>query len=297
MNTVIILIVSMAACLFADVAKKLYTDRSVGSMTSLHSYNAWGCIVSAIVLLLWGGIESLSLLTVLLGILFGLLISLQSLTVMKALQIGPMSYTMVIVNCSTVISAVSGVLFFHESIGLWQIVGIVLMLFSFAFAVEKKADEKKASLKWLIFSILAFFMTGGIGIMQKVHQNLPCRAEINAFLVFAFIASFLISAALMLVYRAREGQPIFERTAQGRVNWFLVSVMLVSGVLVAANHKLNLYLSGIMDSAVFFPIVNGGGLVLITLTAVVAFREKLTLKQWIGVGFGVLSVLFLCLPT
>jgi drug/metabolite transporter (DMT)-like permease len=50
-----------------------------------------------------------------------------------------------------------------------------------------------------------------------------------------------------------------------------------------------------MDSAVFFPLVNGGHLVLTTLSAVVFFREKLTVKQWIGVGVGILSVLCLCI--
>ena len=56
--------------------------------------------------------------------------------------------------------------------------------------------------------------------------------------------------------------------------------LAVGGVLQAVNHKLNLYLSGVMDSAVFFPIVNGGGLVLTTLLAVPLFRERLAGRQW-----------------
>jgi len=51
-----------------------------------------------------------------------------------------------------------------------------------------------------------------------------------------------------------------------------------------------------MDSAVFFPIVNGGGLVLTTFAAVLLFKEKLSKKQWIGVVLGIASVVFLCNP-
>lgn len=53
-------------------------------------------------------------------------------------------------------------------------------------------------------------------------------------------------------------------------------------------------LSGVMESAVFFPIVNGGGLVLTTLAAVAVFREKLTQKTMdrccCGYSFGRISV-------
>ena len=72
--------------------------------------------------------------------------------------------------------------------------------------------------------------------------------------------------------------------------------MIAGGVCVALNNKYNLYLSGVMDSAVFFPIVNGGGLLLATLAAVLLFRERLSKKQWIGVFFGIASVVFLCDP-
>lgn len=72
--------------------------------------------------------------------------------------------------------------------------------------------------------------------------------------------------------------------------------MIVSGACVAVNNKFNLYLSGVMDSAVFFPVVNGGGLVLTTLAAVLLFKEKLSKKQWIGVVLGIASVVFLCDP-
>ena len=76
----------------------------------------------------------------------------------------------------------------------------------------------------------------------------------------------------------------------------MLGIMLVNGICVAINNKFNLYLSGVMDSAVFFPIVNGGGLVLTTLAAVLLFREKLSKKQWVGIVLGITSVVFLCNP-
>lgn len=291
---IVLLIISMASCLFCAIIKKIYSQKASENLTYIHSFNAIAGIVSAIVLFLWGGFGECSLYTAVLGTIFGVVTSLQYIFMMKALQLGPLSFTTVISSFSTVISALSG-LFFGDKIGILQIIGIILMLASFVFAVEKKADEKKGSFIWLVFCILCFIVTGGIGIMQKIHQESSHKGELNAFLVIAFAVSFIFSVMLMLIAKKKERAPIFEKTKSGSVNWFFIALMVLCGICIAVNNKLNLYLAGVLNSAFFFPMVNGGHLVLTTLTAVVCFREKLTVKQWIGVGLGTLSVLCLCL--
>ena len=77
---------------------------------------------------------------------------------------------------------------------------------------------------------------------------------------------------------------------------YKVALVGVGGISGALCNQWNLYLSGVMDSAVFFPLFNGGGLVLTTLIAVVLFKEKLSKLQWLGVAFGIASVIFLCNP-
>ena len=67
-----------------------------------------------------------------------------------------MSYTAVIISFSTLISALSGVAFFGESLGWVQGVGIAMMLGSFVLAIKKEKDEKKANFKWLALCLFAF---------------------------------------------------------------------------------------------------------------------------------------------
>ena len=75
----------------------------------------------------------------------------------------------------------------------------------------------------------------------------------------------------------------------------MLVLFAIGGVTAALNNQFNLYLSGVMPSAVFFPIVNGGGLVLSTAASVLLFREKLSVRQWIGLAMGTVSVLMLCM--
>jgi len=293
------LIISMAFALLGSIAKKYYIRSEGGGLKNVFLYNGVGCIVSAVILFLWGGIGSVSLFTLLLGILFGIITSLQAVLNLKALEIGPLSYTTVIISCSTLITALSGAMFFDESIAVVQYIGIGTMLVSLFLSVEKKNDGKKASAKWLILCLLAFACSGGIGLMQKIHQSSQYKDELNAFLVIAFASAFVFSAlTLIVLYTAnKKSQDNAKKPSVGKAyKWLIIGNMLLGGVCVAVNNKLNLYLSGVMDSAVFFPIVNGGGVALVTLAAVVIFREKLTLKQWIGIAFGVVSIILLCNP-
>ena len=295
--TIIALIISMAACLGAYMFKKIYSNKSSGGMTGVYVYSALGCIVSAVVLLVWGGFDGISVFTAVMGLLFGLAISLGEIFMIKALRSGPMSFTMVICSCSTIFTALSGFLFFEENIGVFQLAGIALMMISFIFATEKKKDEKKGSFIWLLFCALAFTCSGAIGFMQKTHQASSAhKGEINTFLVLSFIVSFVFSTVLALISMKRENKPLIEKKKNGKIYWFILIIMIDSGICVAANHKLNLGLSGQIPSAVFFPLVNGGNLVLTTLSAFIIFKEKLSPKKWVGVIVGIVAVLLLCMP-
>ena len=297
MNIPLTLIASLAAALGGSIAKKYYTDKQPTGLSGGFIFNAVGCLTAAVILLFWGGVGTPSVFTIVLGVVFGAVTAFQGIANIAALQVGPMSYTSVIISFSTLISALSGVMFFNESLGWAQIVGIVLMLISFVLAAKSDGAEKKANLKWLFLCLITFVATGGIGVMQKVHQSSEYRDELNAFLIIAFISSAILCTIFAVLSRRREARSADVKSNENKkLFWILLGVMIVSGACVAVNNKFNLYLSGVMDSAVFFPIVNGGGLVLTTLAAVLLFKEKLSKKQWIGVVFGIASVVFLCDP-
>ena len=291
----VLLIISLSVALGSSIISKFYTGKSTDGFLPVFRYNAITSITSAIVLLCWGGFGSASLFTLLLGALFGIVCSAQGVATLFALRVGPMSFTTVIVSFSTVITALSGVMFFGEQLEYLQIIGIVLMLVSFVFAVERKDDEKSGSLKWLVLCLLAFACSGGIGLMQKIHQTSVHKGELNAFLIVSFFVSALFSAGVAALVQAKEKTPFLPKAKNGATDWLLLGLIALAGACLSVNHKLNLYLSGVMDSAVFFPIVNGGGLILTTLAALVVFRDKLTKKQWYGVVIGIISVLCLCL--
>jgi drug/metabolite transporter (DMT)-like permease len=102
-----------------------------------------------------------------------------------------MSYTSIFTSLSTIISALSGMMFWNENLEWSHVVGIALMLVSFVLAVDKRADKNGFSWRWLLLCIVCFFTTGAIGVMQKAHQSSVYRPQLGAFLIVAFAVSFL----------------------------------------------------------------------------------------------------------
>lgn len=290
-----ILAISMLACLFGGLIKKICGNRFENKDAMYQFYNAVISIISALVLIVVSDNLKISAYTILLGIIFGVITALQSVFNMKAFEKGPYSYTTVIVSLSTIIPALSGYFFWDEMISSVQVIGILLMLLCFICSVNFNGEKKKSSVAWLVYTFITFVCTGLIGVMQKIHQKSAYKQELDGFLVIAFFISFLYSV-IGFLHANRSGRKWEKTIIKKEITLTIIVFMVMAGVCVAANNKMNLYLSGVMDSAIFFPTVNGGGLVLSTIASQILFKEKLSKRQWIGVAFGIVAVVLLCNP-
>lgn len=299
----LLLSVSMLACLGGTVIRKFEEtrlsdkERMYRVMSAAVSLSA-GLTLLLVALCTGTGLHA-SAFTILVGILFGVITALQQIFNLRALRFGPMSYTSVIVSLSMILPALSGFLLWDETLRPLQLAGMALIIVCIVLSADRggqTAGAEKSFPKWIVSVGVTFLCTGAIGILQKWHQKTVGDGESAAFLIIAFAFSFLYSVGGMFVLSAREKKladvlPMLRRD----LTPLLAALMLLSGFCAALNNKLNLYLSGVIDSAVFFPVVNGGGLILSLLAAVLLFRERLPRRKWIGIGIGFAAILCLCI--
>jgi len=297
MPLVLLLICSMTVNLIGTVTKKQVINRTNDTTLVGYLYNTLASVTAAIVLFCMNGFSLPSLFTVVLGIVFGIITALQQVSNIQALKLGPLSYTTVIASLSTMIPTLCGAVIWGEHIAPVQWIGILLMVGCFLLSVSSDAEQKKTSARWLIFCAVLFVCTGGIGVMQKWHQNTVYKEELDAFLLIAFLFSTVYSAVLLWHHlKTKDASDIRVVFDAASIRMWVLLLIAVGGICAALNNKWNLYLSGVMDSAVFFPVVNGGGLVLTTVSAVILFRERLSKKQWLGMPLGTVAVVCLCNP-
>lgn len=284
--------VTFTAC---GIMRRDYCRKDVASPSDLYLFNAATSISSVIMLALIGAftktLSAASPYTLLLGALFGVISALCAMCDMKALETGPFSYTSIIVSCSMVIPAFSGLLFFQESVTPFQYAGAFFMIFAFVFAVDPKFDTSGTSLKWFLFCIGSFLLNGAIGVMQKVHQSSDFKSELSAFLIVAFLISCVFSLTLAMLNRKKH--PLTS-VRPAKLKRFLVYGVCCGAGIALAN-QINMHLSGVMPSIIFFPVVNGGYMLLTSAAGLLLFREKLSKKQLIGMIAGACAILLLCI--
>ena len=290
----LLLVISIFAALVCSTSNKIFSNKQPSVALKSLGVSIFS-LVSCLTLYIWDGFGNISTFSLVFGILFGVVTFLANIMLLSAFSLGPWSYTYVMICLSMLMPAFSGALFWGDKIGILQYVGTLLMIVCIILSVDKKADDKKANIKWLLCTVAAFLMSGSIGIMQKVHQTSQYKNELNGFLIVSFFAGAVLSLVSALISKIKEKQGTEKK--EGIKSWkeivALAVIFVLIGVSTAANHKLNLYLSGVLPSAVFFPAVNGGPLVLASLTAFIFFKERLSKKQWIGLLIGTAAVFLL----
>ena len=264
-------------CLFNNVCKKtLKTDDHV------YRFNV---IVYAVCMVLFGISifkNGISFFTISLGLLFGVITALSNFYKMLALSSGPMHITLLITTSSMIIPTMSGI-FFGENFSFKKLI-VVFILITFIYLSLGKTETIKANKKWILFCLLSFVFQGSIGVLQKIHQTSVHKPEVNGFLFVAFICSMAYSTI-----RSKKSFSELKFTKKH------IIFAIICGICTYTMNFLNLKLSGLLPSQLFFPLVNGSAIVLSSVMSVLIFKEKLSKKQLIGLCGGIASLIAICM--
>lgn len=294
MNTYVLLSISMLVCLFGSLIMKHLTNSFRLDNRCRFFINIILFVGCDITFLFMADINSISLFTVLLGLVFGFVTSMQRWVYLLALETGPLSYTSVITYLSTIIPAMSGVLFWNETLSKGKIIGMILIILCMLLSVETKESSSIKDKKWYLYCGLSFIAVGLIGVLQKIHQMSVYKDELDAFLIVAFFLASVLSL-VMFLFSKRKGDEENLLKSSGLLSALPILLLVAASIFMALNNKFNLFLSGVMESAVFFPIVNGGGIVLALLSSIIIFKERITKKQWLGIALGTAAIIILCI--
>lgn len=253
-------------------------------------FNVVSCLGSVVFFLIAGAPFHVSQYSFFLAVLFAIVtVGAQYLSLL-AMSLGPMSFSVLFTYLSMLIPTLFGIVYYSQIITTTQIVGLILMIITFVLSLEFKGSNK-VSIKWVLTALGSFVAWGLVGVLQQLHQNSVYKDELDGFLLWAFVFSTLIFV-LLLLRNKNDKQFSSAFVAKSILNRATLFTLLI-GVIIGAVNKINLYLSGEMPSIIFFPIVNGGVIILSGLAAILFFKEKLSKKQLVGLLTGILATCLL----
>ena len=279
--TTAFLILSISSVVLQNGIFNSVCKKHLKTNDDIYQFNIF---VYAVCILIFGILTlngSLSLYTVLLGVLFGVVTALSNLYKMLALSKGPMHITLLITTSSMIIPTLSGV-FFGEKFSLFKLL-LVLILIYFIYLSIGKSKEGKINKSWGIYCLLAFILIGSIGVIQKIHQTSSHKSEISGFLFVSFFISLIISGL-----RVKD-----KKNFKDKKN--LIPLAMICGGCTFSMNYINLKLSGLLPSQLFFPLVNGSAIILSSLMSVIVFKERLSKKQTVGLVGGIICLIAICL--
>lgn len=214
-----------------------------------------------------------------LGLLFILVFNLMALTSQR----NGLSVASVASKMSLVVGVLFGIFYYGESANYIKIIGIVLALVAVYLASTKEgqAVKKKGS---LLFPILVFLGSGCIDTSLKFFETEYVeKGGVPIFSATIFASAFLFGL-LFLGAKIIKGEFKFHyKNILGGILLGVPNYFSIVYLLKALNAEG-------MESSTAFTVNNVGIVVLSTLLGLVLFREKLSLKNVLGVLIAVVSV-------
>lgn len=172
---------------------------------------------------------------------------------------------------------VASVLFFHESPTLSQIAGFCIAVFAIVLINLKKDDTGKGFGFGLIVMLL---LSGGADVMAKVFDAIGAQNLSSLYLFYTFFTAFVLCVALVIHKKERPGyRELLYGTLIGVPNFFSAKFLL--GALTK------------LPAVVVYPSFSVGTMLIVTMTGVVVFRERLSKVQWIALGVIIVALVLL----
>lgn len=218
-----------------------------------------------------------------LGAMFILVFSLMVITTQK----GGMSVVSVASKMSVAIPVIFVILYYNESIGLLKIVGILLALISVYLVSIRKRDGLSIDMKYFIFPLLVFIGSGIIESSIKFLENTYVPDdEVSLFSANTFFFACITGILCFGLKKLRTKSTFKVKDAIGG---FLLGIPNYFSIYFFI---LALRIEGLDSSSIF--IINNVSIVLLsTLLGIVVFREKMIVKNWIGIGIAILSIILI----
>ena len=265
-----------------QITKKAYNQkRSSGTM----SFSAASCVAALAVFLVTSG-GKLHFSGEFLGysVLFALAYSTTIITNMLAIAAGPLSLTCLISSFSLIVPTLYGILFLNEPVSTTLFIGLALLVAALILINFEEKGEKKITLKWIIYVVLAFVGNGMCSTVQKMQQTVFQGQYKNEFMIVALIIS---AVAIGIFALSTEKKQVLPNLKAGF--WLYLICGLANGL---ANFFV-VFLSLRVAASVMFPVISAGGIVLTFLVSLFFYKEKLSKWQILGSALGLVSVIFL----
>ena len=223
--------------------------------------------------------------TLALGALFIIVFNLMAITTQRS----GLSVVSVATKMSVVIPVLFGLLYYNESLGALKLIGIGLALIAVYLSSIKTKKGINIDRKLILLPILVFIGSGVIDTSIKfLEDTYVAQNDVPLFSATIFLAAAIVGVFLLII-----------QTIRGKFKFEFKNI--IAGICLGVPNYFSIYFlvktlrSDILDSSEIFTVNNVAIVTLSTIVGIVLFREKLLLKNWLGIILALTSIILIAL--
>lgn len=294
-----ILILLAVACFAAQFAfTKLYEGAAGQTATASLVMLVGTSLVGASIFFCMGGFSvSFSPISTVWAVIFAVIMIPYYMIGIKVLSLGSLAiYTMFMMLGGMLVPFFYGIIFLNEEISVAKAIGTVLLTASIVLQAlwQKSPSEGKkgGKTKYLFFilCLLIFLINGMTGVIAKAHAESVGAVDEVSFTTTYCAMTAAFSLAILLLSCLKNGHEK-AKIIKGVLKIKPLVVMALLGAAAYGGNYLQLLAADKVPASVQFPLVSGGVIVLSALVSFFAFREKMSVKEWLSIGGAFLSTI------
>ena len=208
---------------------------------------------------------------------------------MKMMSMGKVAvYTMFLMLGSMFIPFLYGVIFLNESVTVWKIAGVVLLIIALILPTLKKGDKKDKNKNYIFLGIAVFILNGMVCLFMKIQQISEYAIPTFEYGFWQNLVSVAITSGVLAVFALinKGKKEVFLSVKKTAPNlWIVVMYAIVN----QAGAILQLVAAKTVDASVMFPMITGGVMVISALFGYLFFKEKTDRYTLIGLLLAIVS--------
>lgn len=285
MNIILALLLTISAILaaFKNILVKSLSGFSIKNKEFFGLQSViFGAGSAALLLINVFDFRGISPKTVICALFYGLLLVCGQWLYTVSLTKGKTGICATVYAFGFVIPTLSGAIFWSEKITFFGALGILIVIpVLIVSGANKSQNNITASKSYIIPLFFAMLCSGGLGIVQKIHQKSEVANQRNSLILIAFLFAFIVSLILFLTMKRGTSQITRKN----------MSFCILVGIFFSCCNMLNTYLSGALDSAVFFPLINIGSILSSLILGLIVYKEKITKNDAVVLALGILAII------
>lgn len=225
--------------------------------------------------------------TALYASLSGVALAIGCLCSLYALSKGTMALNSLFATGGLIVPAILGIFMFGEVLSVWQWVGLaVFMVGAYLLAISSKKTYGSFSLKTLLVLLLSLTVNGATMLFQKMFGMNVEGGNVSLFSLISFASGATVLAVSLMIVKIRAAvRPDKVEREKFPKRLFLFGLALAFAVFVI--NQFATLSTPLISAVTLFSIINGGATLVDAIVGAVAYREKLTVRAYIGLALGI----------